>query len=285
MQESDRKIGFIGGGNMGEAFIRGIIRSDLFIPSMILVSDPHPVRSDLLRKTYGIVPIPDNFKLFSECDIVVLSVKPQVLGEVCSEIAGNPDYHIGDRKLVISIAAGIPIRKIKDILYAPLDAETRKRLPIIRVMPNLPALVLAGISGMSGNRHASADDISMARKILDSMGKVIEFKEEALDAVTGLSGNGPAYVFYLVESMIAGGVHAGLDPEDAAVLTINTLKGALAILEQRHQESPEVLRRKVATPGGTTEAAFKVLERNRVKESFIEAIAAGTKRSRELSRQ
>ena len=113
------------------------------------------------------------------------------------------------------------------------------------------------------------------------MGRVIEFKEEELDAVTALSGSGPAYVFYLIESMIEGGIDAGLDPGDAAILTITTLKGALALIEQQN-ESPELLRRRVTSPGGTTEAAFKVLENNRVKENIIKAIAAAAKRSKEL---
>jgi len=150
-------------------------------------------------------------------------------------------------------------------------------------MPNTPALVLAGMSGMTPNRNSVPDDISTARTILEAMGKVIEFKEESLDAVTALSGSGPAYVFYLVESMIQGGIDMGLDPYDASILTLTTLKGSVALIEEIG-ESPELLRRRVTSPGGTTEEAFKVLEKKRVKETIIEAMAAAARRSKELSR-
>ena len=281
MSKLKQKIGFIGAGNMGEAFVGAIIKSDIFSPSMIYVSDINEQRLDIFRSDYGVSAMNDNFKLFSECDVVILAVKPQQIDQVLSQIAKQGGYNIPDRKLIVSIAAGIPLRKIEDLLYAPLDEKFRERLPIIRVMPNTPALVLAGMSGMSTNRYATAEDVRIIRTILEAMGRVIEFKEEDLDAVTALSGSGPAYVFYLIESMIEGGINVGLDPGDAAVLTITTLKGAIALMEEQN-ESPEVLRRIVTSPGGTTEAAFKVLENNRVKQNIIEAIAAAAKRSKEL---
>jgi pyrroline-5-carboxylate reductase len=135
---------------------------------------------------------------------------------------------------------------------------------------------------MSANRHASDDDVQIVRSILEALGKVIEFSEEDLDAVTALSGSGPAYVFYFIESMIEGGICVGLEPKDAVTLTIATLKGAVKLMEELN-ESPELLRRKVTSPGGTTEAALKVLDKNQVKQSIIEAIAAAAKRSKELS--
>ena len=150
-------------------------------------------------------------------------------------------------------------------------------------MPNAPALVLAGISGMSANRYAKPDDIQIAKTILGALGSVIEFNEADLDAVTALSGSGPAYVFYLIESMIAGGISNGLDAQQAARLTLETLKGAIKLMEER-KEPPEDLRRKVTSPGGTTEAALKVLEQNHVKKDIVAAITAATQRSRELSR-
>ncbi len=278
----NRKIGLIGAGNMGEAFVGAILRAGISDPSMIFVSDINKERLDILDKCYGIKTIDDNSTLFSECGVVILAVKPQQMDLLLSEIAGQKGYHISDRKIVISIAAGITIKKIENFLYSPLNENSKKKLPIIRVMPNTPALVLSGMSGMSSNRYATADDVKIARTILSAMGKVIEFKEDELDAVTALSGSGPAYVFYLVESMIQAGIYAGLDPNDAAILTLTTLKGALALMEERN-ESPERLRQQVTSPGGTTEAAFKVLEKNGVKQSIIKAIEAATKRSKELS--
>ncbi len=281
VSELNKKIGFVGAGNMGEAFVGAIIKANIFSPSMIYVSDINNRRLDIFRSNYGVSVMNDNIKLFSECDVVIFAVKPQQIDQVLSQIAKQEGCNIPDRKVIVSIAAGIPLRKIEDLLYTSLDEKSREKLPIIRVMPNTPALVLAGMSGMSANRYAVAEDVRNIRTILEAMGRVIEFKEEELDAVTALSGSGPAYVFYLIESMIEGGIDAGLDPGDAAVLTITTLKGALALIEQQN-ESPELLRRRVTSPGGTTEAAFKVLENNRVKENIIKAIAAAAKRSKEL---
>lgn len=267
---------------MGEAFVGAVIRSNIFEPAQIYSSDVDQGRRDHIRQAFGISVTRDNVELFTDCDIVVLAVKPQEIHGVLSEIAGRKGYRIPRRKLVITIAAGIPIRKVEDVLYGPLDDLERANLPIIRVMPNTPALVLGGMSGMSANGNAREDDVQITRTILEAMGQVLEFKEEDLDAVTALSGNGPAYVFYLIESMIEGGIHVGLDPDDAAVLTMATLKGALKLIEELN-ESPERLRQKVTSPGGTTEASFRVLEFNRVKPVIIEAIAAGARRSKQLS--
>jgi len=277
------KIGFIGAGNMGEAMVGALIRADIFSPAMIMMSDVYQDRLEYMRKTYGVTVMSDNFRLFSESDIIVLAVKPQQMGQVLGDIAGQKEYRISSRKRIISIAAGILIRKIEDALYPPLNDASRQNLPIIRVMPNTPALVLAAMSGMSANRHADAGDIRITRTILESMGQVVEFEEKQLDAVTGLSGSGPAYLFYLAEAMIAGGIAAGLTPQNAETLTLQTLYGAVKLLTER-KEPPEVLRRKVTSPGGTTEAAIKLMETHGVGKHIAEAIVAAANRSEELSR-
>jgi len=282
MPELNKKIGFIGAGNMAEAFIGAIIKSNILPPSMIYAADINKDRLVFLESSYGISYFTDNIKLFSTCDIIVLAVKPQHIKQVLSQISGQKDYKIHSRKMIVSIAAGISLQKIEDFLYAPLDEKSRTNLPVIRVMPNTPALVLAGMSGMSANRHASGDDLKIVRSILEEMGKVIEFNEEDLDAVTGLSGSGPAYVFYFIESLIEGGISAGLEPNAAALMAITTLKGSVKLMEEL-KESPEVLRGKVTSPGGTTEAALAVLNKYEVKQNIIEAIAAATRRSKELS--
>lgn len=282
MSKINKKIGFIGSGNMGEAFVGALIQTGIFSSSMIYASDISEKRLDILNRTYGISVMKDNFKLFSECEIVILAVKPQHIYQVLSQISEHEDYQIPNRKIVISIAAGIPLCKIEDLLYNTLDNESRERLPIIRVMPNTPALVLAGMSGMSPNKYAKAEDVETIKIILRAIGKVIEFKEQDLDAVTALSGSGPAYVFYIAEAMIEGGIKVGLEPDKAAVLTLTTIQGALKLMEESN-ESPEILRQKVTSPGGTTEAAFKILDKNRVKQNIIEAIEAAKRRSKELS--
>ncbi len=283
MANLNKTIGFMGAGNMGEAFIGAIIRSKLADPEMIYISDILPERLELMKNTYGVSVMDDNLRLFSICDVVIMAVKPQQTEALLSHIAQNESLSFTKRKLFISIAAGIPLSKIEKFLYAPLDETDRQNLPIIRVMPNTPALVLAGISGMSANRYATLDDIQLTRTILGAIGSVIEFKEENLDAVTAVSGSGPAYVFYFIEAMIEGGIFNGLDAKDAERLTLETLKGAIKLMEES-QKSPEELRRKVTSPGGTTEAALKIMEQNNVKKNIVSAITAATRRSKELSR-
>jgi len=283
MPELDKKLGLIGGGNMGEAFIGAVLQTSMFEPSNVFVSDISKKRCEILRKRYYINTLKNNSHVFSACDIVILAVKPQQMEEVLSSIAAQKEYRIDQRKLIVSIAAGIRIEKIERLLYAPLDKLSSANLPIIRVMPNTPALVLEGMAGMSVNRHSSTEDVKVTRSILESMGRVILFEERDLDAVTALSGSGPAYIFYMIESLIQGGVKTGLTYDDASTLTLATLKGAVKLLEEGN-DLPEELRRKVTSPGGTTEAALKVLEEGNVKHHIITAIDAAAQKSKELSK-
>jgi len=283
MANFNKKTGFIGAGNMAEAVIGAITRTGVIPSSMVYASDVNTERLNTLKKTYSISIAADNLKLFSMCDIVVLAVKPQQMTDVLQQLTSHNEYSVPRRKLVISIAAGVPLAKLESLLYSPLSKGENENLPIIRVMPNTPALVLAGMSGMTPNSQALPDDINAARTILEAMGKVIEFKEDDLDAVTALSGSGPAYLFYLAESMIQAGINLGLDPYDATILTNTTLKGSVVLMEEMN-ESPELLRRRVTSPGGTTEEAFRVLEKKKVKEAIAEAIAAAARRSKELRR-
>ncbi len=283
MKKIEKKLGFIGAGNMGEALIGAVIKSGIFEPSAILASDCNRQRLEFLSAEYDIRVTDDNLGLFLENDIIILAVKPQQLAKVISDITAQKAFDVINRKLVISIAAGITIKKIETLLYESLDEGKRAKLPVIRVMPNTPALVLKGMSGLSPNRYVSREEMIIAGTILGAAGTALEFKEELLDAVTALSGSGPAYVFYLIESMIQGGVDVGLSQEDSRTLSIATLKGALALLEEL-KESPESLRKKVTSPGGTTEAALNVMEAGAVKQIIIKAIAAAAQRSKELGK-
>jgi pyrroline-5-carboxylate reductase len=283
MPNLNKKTGFIGAGNMAEAMIGAITRTGVISPSMVYASDVNPERLNMLKKTYNISTVADNLKLFLLCDIIVLAVKPQQMTDALQQFISRSEYGVPRRKLVISIAAGVPLARLESMLYSPLSNKENENLPIIRVMPNTPALVLAGMSGMTPNRHALPDDINAARTILEAMGKVIEFKEDDLDAVTALSGSGPAYLFYLAESMIQAGINLGLDPYDSSILTNTTLKGAAALMEEMG-EAPDVLRKRVTSPGGTTEEAIRVMEKKKVREAIVEAIAAAARRSKELRR-
>jgi pyrroline-5-carboxylate reductase len=280
--EFDVTIGFIGAGNMGEAFIGAVIQSGLLPAAKISVADVDPGRLDYLNQKYGVTVLRDNGLLFQSCRLVVLAVKPQQMPAVLKDVSGRRGNRLPERKLVISIAAGFPIRKMEEILYSPLNAEDVRNLPIIRVMPNTPALVLSAVSAMSPNRFVTDEDTRTARTLLEAVGDVFEFEEEALDAVTALSGSGPAYVFYLVESMTEAGIQMGLAPGAAASLAAATLRGAAKLLEASG-EPPEELRRKVTSPGGTTAAAIDVFEKKGLKSIIVEAIASATRRAQELS--
>ncbi|MCF8067279.1 MAG: pyrroline-5-carboxylate reductase [Desulfobacterales bacterium] len=281
MSEIKGKVGFIGAGNMGEAIIGAIIRSSMMEPAMINIYDVNQERLEYMHSEFGVSTKQRLIDLFMDSRIVIFSVKPQQIGDVLSQIVESPDFKIEERKIVISIAAGVPLITFENRFYGSLGEDAMQNLPIIRVMPNTPALVLEGMSGMSSNRFVSVDDRTVTREILSAMGSVIELDEGKLDAVTALSGSGPAYVFYVIESMIKAGISVGLDAGDAATLTIQTFKGAIKLYENS-SDSAEELRRKVTSPGGTTEAAIKVLDKEGVKQNIIDAVIAAADRSKEL---
>lgn len=275
------RIGFIGAGNMAEAMIGALLQSNTASAEKIFVSDIDATKRESLRKRYHIQSLENNIEVYRESDILVLAIKPQFFEGAVTSITKNPLYPMNTRKLIVSIAAGIRIQKMERLFYEGLGTDVQMRHPIIRVMPNTPALVLSGISGLSPNRFAEKMDVEHARRILEALGMVIEFPEEGLDAVTAVSGSGPAYVFYLMESMIAGAQKIGLEPENAVALVRETLRGSVELYRQSG-ENPEALRKKVTSPGGTTEAAIRVLDEAGVKESWIAAIEAAAARSKEL---
>jgi len=279
----EKQVGFIGAGNMAEAIAGALIKSEIIEPSMIIVSDVSPERLDYMTKTYGVSVADDNKSLFANSDVVVLSVKPQMMADVLKQIADDSEYHIKNRKLIISIAAGLKLSMFEDILYQPLDETTTDNLPVIRVMPNTPSLVLEGMSGMCSNSRVTDEDMKTARVILGAMGAVETFSEDQMDGVTAFSGSGPAYFFYFVESMVEAAEAVGLSREEALGLSVKTMKGAAALLESS-ADAPEVLRKKVTSKGGTTEAALRVMEQSGLKENIVKAVTAAAERSKELSR-
>ena len=283
MHEIQHDIGIIGGGNMGEAFIGAIINTGLAPAARIRVTDISERRLSLLAETYGVHAETDNRALFAASGIVIIAVKPQVMSVLLAELSPAAAAAPAVRKLIISIAAGIRLETFEHYLYAHLSVDAQQQLPIVRVMPNTPALVLAGMSGMSPNRMTTEADLALTRRLLESMGKVIQFDEADLDAVTAVSGSGPAYVFYLAEAMIQGGIQSGLSAENAAALTLQTLKGAVRLMEHEGLP-PQTLRARVTSPGGTTAAAVAHMDAHRVKDRIAEAIVAATRRADELSR-
>ena len=266
----DNTIGFIGGGQMGEALIRGIIDSGLYDANTISVAEPNQERRDYMTGTYGIQGFTDSAALWESCAIVVLAVKPQIMAIVLSS---SKDF-VTPEHLIISIAAGLPISYYEQALG-------RDDCKIIRVMPNTPALVLEAASGLSGNKNTTENDLLRCEEILNKIGKAVILDESSLDAVTGLSGSGPAYVFTFADAMIDAGIKAGLPRPTAETLALQTILGSVKLLIES-KKHPAELRAMVTSPGGTTIAAQHVLERNGFKGIVMDAIEAAVQRSKEL---
>ncbi|KPA14750.1 pyrroline-5-carboxylate reductase [Candidatus Magnetomorum sp. HK-1] len=274
----NKRIGFIGAGNMAEAFISGLI--DKIIPaSQIQVSDIDKNRLNLIHDKYGVHSISNNNELFQNNDIIILSVKPQVMKTILTEIKPS---QLQSPKLIISIAAGIAIKTIEQYLYDHLDTSAQKLLPVIRVMPNTPALVQMGMSAFCGNQFATEKDINTVIDILSAMGKVIAVSEDQMDGITAISGSGPAYIFYFIESMIQAAENLGFSEDASRLLVLQTAEGALQLLKQPGA-NPVTLREQVTSKGGTTEAAIRVMTEHQVKKTIIDAIKNAENRAKELS--
>jgi pyrroline-5-carboxylate reductase len=259
-------IGFIGGGNMAEALIKGMVQSGM---KDIIVSEPREDRRSYLEKTYGAKTTSDNKEVVRQSSIVILAIKPQNMDDVTSEIA----QYISGEKLVVSIAAGITLP------YLTARLKTSK---IVRVMPNTPALVQEGMSVLSMCECIHDKEMGLVRGIFMSVGKVLVLPEKYMDAVTALSGSGPAFVALFAEAMIAAGIKMGLTEENASELAIQTVIGTAKLLETGMP--PHKLREMVTSPGGTTAAGLKVFEEKGFKEIISGVIEAAAKRSKELGR-
>lgn len=266
-----KHIGFIGGGQMGEALIKGIIRSELATHAQILAVDPDRSRREYLSDTYGIAVSENAAPVWEKCEIVILAVKPQVMAKV---LDGSKEMMTGSH-LIISIAAGITI--------SFLEEHTGRRFRFIRVMPNMPALILEAASALSGGSLATAEDMAQAVTIFEAIGKTVVVEENLLDAVTGLSGSGPAYVFSFIEALIDGGIKVGLSRATAQALVLQTILGATKMAAGSN-EHPAQLRALVTSPGGTTIAGLHELEIAGFGGIIMNAVEAATRRSAELGR-
>jgi pyrroline-5-carboxylate reductase len=264
------KIAFVGGGQMAEALIGGMLSAKLCEPDRIWAADPSTGRLDHLKKKYGIQIGGPNREAASWGDIVVLAVKPHVLDGVLKEIGGELAT-----ALLVSVVAGAPIRRIAD--------ACGKHARVIRAMPNTPALVGAGMTALAIGPQVTEDDVACVRQIFESVGRVVPVEERLMDAVTGLSGSGPAYVFLAIEALTDGGVKVGLPRDIAGLLAAQTVLGAARMVLETGQH-PARLKDQVASPGGTTIAGLHRLEQGGLRATLIDAIEAATKRSQELGR-
>jgi pyrroline-5-carboxylate reductase len=267
-----RRIGFIGCGAMARALAGGL-RAGGVAASDIAASDPDPAQRVQFEKDTGVATGTDNAETVSASDAVVLAVKPGIVGPVLSQLSGAPDR---GRPLWISIAAGVSLARIEE--HLPADAR------VVRAMPNTPALVGTGATALCANAAASDADRSLARALFEAVGVVWEApREELMDAVTGLSGSGPAYVFLMLEALGDAGVRQGLPRDAAYQLAFQTVRGA-AQLAQESGLHPATLKDQVTSPGGTTIAGLAELERGGFRAALQAAVAAATARSRELGR-
>lgn len=270
----DKTIGFLGYGNMAEALIRGLIT--VVDPDQIGASGPRAERAEALRQRYGIRATTDNVELCRHSDVVVLSVKPQILGRVLEQVR----EHLRPDALIISVAAGVSIAAIEARLSAPVENPPR----IVRSMPNTPALVKTGATAIAAGRHATDDDLAIARLIFDAVGITVTLDESQIDAVTGLSGSGPAYVFLILEALADAGVKVGLARRNAQRLAAQTVMGAAKMLLDT-DEHPGRLKDMVTSPGGTAIAGLHTLEQGGLRTTLINAVESATTRARELGSQ
>ncbi len=274
---STTKIGFIGGGNMARSIIGGLV--DALVPGQpdnapvsVMVSDPSAASREGLERDFGVITVAENRPVCEFADVLILAVKPQVMGPVCQALREFRQPHA----MVISIAAGISCASLKQWLGSSV--------PVVRCMPNTPALVQCGATGVFATADVSPQQRQHAQAVLSAVGTVHWVEEESLiDAVTAVSGSGPAYFFLLIEAMTDAGVQLGLERETAAKLAIQTAAGAAKLAASGDADAAE-LRRRVSSPGGTTERAIQVFEQQGFRETVQQAMTACANRSIELAR-
>ncbi len=271
MSMPDKRIAFLGGGNMAEAVLSGLIRKQTVSKQEILVSEIKPERREFLATTYGIETTEDNASVAQRATTVFLAVKPQMVNDVKDALSA----HLTDEHILISILAGISREKLSQAFGCPNS--------MVRVMPNLPAQVGCGVSAISFPDKMSKDSREWVRTILRSVGEVVEVAEPMQDVVTAVSGSGPGYIFYVAQHLIAAAKEHGMEEEAAKRLVTEMLAGSAEVLRQS-KDSPEELVRKVATPGGTTEAGLSALKDFDLAGIIRKTITRAVERSIELNR-
>ena len=261
-------VAIFGAGVMGETLLSGLLRAGRPADSLV-ITERRPERAAELSERYG-VRVADNAEAAAAADTLVLVVKPQDMGSLLEEDAP----HVAPGNRVVSLAAGITT--------GFLETRLPEGRSVVRVMPNTPALVDQGMAAISPGAHCPPEHLDEARELLAATGKVVEVPEKLQDAVTAISGSGPAYIFYVVEAMIEAGVVLGMPRATATELVVQTLFGAATMIKETGQH-PTVLREQVTSPGGTTAAALRELDDHKVRAAFISAMEAAANRSRELA--
>jgi len=265
------KVGFVGAGNMAEAICKSLITGVFYKPDTIAVFDPSEDRTKHFRNEYGVFVCRDNLSLVEQSENIILAVKPQQISAALEQFKAG----IGQDQLLISIAAGISTNY--------LETTLGRSIPVIRVMPNTPLMIGQGTTALCRGKFATEKHLQFARDIFASAGVAITLDESAIDAVTAVSGSGPAYFFYLIEGMVQAGMELGLSAEDSLKLATNTALGAARMAIETKLD-PAELRRRVTSPGGTTAAAINVFDSQNTKQIIVDALQAAAKRSKELGK-
>jgi len=264
-----RTLGFLGAGNMAGALIKGLLHAGVVAPDRIIASDVKGDRLKQLQAAHGIRVTSDNHEMVRQVDVLVLATKPQVIDKALSAVSGD----VREGTVVISVAAGVPI--------AALEARLPASARVVRSMPNTPAIALAGATAIAAGTHATEDDMAVARALFEAVGRVVTLEEAQLDAVTGLSGSGPAYVMLMIEALADGGVKVGLHRDTALLLAAQTVFGSAKLLLETG-EHPGRLKDMVTSPGGTAIAGLHTLESGALRKTLIDAVESATRRSAEL---
>lgn len=269
---STSTIGFLGGGNMAAALVKGILEAKVVPPERVMVSDVKADRLAWLKQTHGVTTTQDNRQLVKASDVVVLAVKPQVFDKVLDAVGAD----FRPEQLLVSVAAGVPV--------AAMEARLPANARVVRSMPNTPATVDAGATAIAPGSHATDEDLEIARALFAAVGRVVTLDESLLDAVTGLSGSGPAYVMLMIEALADGGVKVGLHRDTALLLAAQTVYGSAKLLLDTG-EHPGRLKDMVTSPGGTAIAGLHTLESGGLRRTLIDAVEAATNRASELGEQ
>lgn len=265
------KLGFIGCGNMAQAMITGILTQEVVSPNDLIVSNPHEEKIATLKQQFGITTTTDNKQVARESDVLVLSVKPQVYPTVIKEIREE----VSTEQIIVTIAAGVSM--------ATTERQFGKETKIVRVMPNTPALVGEGMSGLCCNEYVTEEEFDQVHHIFESFGKAEKITENLMDAVVGVSGSGPAYVYMFIEAMADAGVAQGLPRKQAYTFAAQTLLGSAKMVLETGKH-PGELKDAVCSPAGTTIEAVNVLEKKGMRSAVIEAVTAAAKKNHALGK-
>jgi pyrroline-5-carboxylate reductase len=275
---SDKKLAVLGAGKLGGILLRAYLKQGLFAPKRVTATVKHGEKAVALAKELGVSVTSDNRKAVKDADIILLGVKPQVVGDVLKEIAPE----LSEKTLVISVAASVPTSYLEERLGMAAEASgAQTEVPVVRAMPNTPSAVGCGMTGICAGAHAKPEHVEIAKSMFDAVGRTVAVDEKNMDAVTALSASGPAYAYIILESLAEAGVKVGLPRDVATLLAAQTMKGAASVVLETG-DHPALLKDAVTTPAGCTIDGILELEEGKLRVTLIKAVVKATERAGEL---